>query len=131
MRIVAGCLAQKDRDCVRKARGSSSCSARTTCIRVLTLLDHAEWGPVTDIWEETGSIDDVPRRCRPPRGSAFGVGDDHDRLRQRLQFCIVPLVRGKEISRRPGDVVREVRDLAADGVVADHPPRPERELVRA
>jgi tRNA-2-methylthio-N6-dimethylallyladenosine synthase len=32
-------------------------------------------------------------------------------------FCIVPSVRGAEISRRPGDVVREVRDLAAAGVV--------------
>jgi tRNA-2-methylthio-N6-dimethylallyladenosine synthase len=32
-------------------------------------------------------------------------------------FCIVPIVRGREISRRPGDVIREVAQLAADGVV--------------
>jgi tRNA-2-methylthio-N6-dimethylallyladenosine synthase len=32
-------------------------------------------------------------------------------------FCIVPAVRGVEISRRPGDIVREVERLAADGVV--------------
>jgi tRNA-2-methylthio-N6-dimethylallyladenosine synthase len=32
-------------------------------------------------------------------------------------FCIVPSVRGVEISRRPGDIVREVERLAADGVV--------------
>jgi tRNA-2-methylthio-N6-dimethylallyladenosine synthase len=31
-------------------------------------------------------------------------------------FCIVPIVRGREISRRLGDVVREVEELAADGV---------------
>jgi tRNA-2-methylthio-N6-dimethylallyladenosine synthase len=31
-------------------------------------------------------------------------------------FCIVPIVRGAEISRRMGDVVREVEELAADGV---------------
>jgi len=32
-------------------------------------------------------------------------------------FCIVPSVRGVEVSRRPGDVVREVERLAGDGVV--------------
>jgi tRNA-2-methylthio-N6-dimethylallyladenosine synthase len=31
-------------------------------------------------------------------------------------YCIVPAVRGKEQSRRPGDVVAEVTGLAADGV---------------
>ena len=31
-------------------------------------------------------------------------------------FCIVPAVRGKEQSRRLGDIVREVTELAADGV---------------
>src|SRR6185437_6588967 len=31
-------------------------------------------------------------------------------------FCIVPAVRGKEQSRRLGDIVREVEELAADGV---------------
>jgi tRNA-2-methylthio-N6-dimethylallyladenosine synthase len=32
-------------------------------------------------------------------------------------FCIVPSVRGVEVSRRPGDIVREVERVAADGVV--------------
>jgi tRNA-2-methylthio-N6-dimethylallyladenosine synthase len=32
-------------------------------------------------------------------------------------FCIVPSVRGVEVSRRPGDIVREVESLAGDGVV--------------
>jgi tRNA-2-methylthio-N6-dimethylallyladenosine synthase len=31
-------------------------------------------------------------------------------------FCIVPLVRGAEVSRRMGDIVHEVEALAADGV---------------
>ncbi len=30
-------------------------------------------------------------------------------------YCIVPYVRGREISRRPGDVIREARDLIAGG----------------
>jgi tRNA-2-methylthio-N6-dimethylallyladenosine synthase len=34
----------------------------------------------------------------------------------RCAYCIVPAVRGREQSRRPGDIVAEVTALAADGV---------------
>ena len=34
----------------------------------------------------------------------------------KCAYCIVPAVRGREVSRRPGDVVAEVERLAADGV---------------
>ena len=32
-------------------------------------------------------------------------------------FCIVPSLRGREEDRRPGDVLAEIRALAADGVL--------------
>jgi tRNA-2-methylthio-N6-dimethylallyladenosine synthase len=86
---------------------------------VITLLDHAEeWGPVTEIWDETASIDDMPstlpshREVPHSAWVTITIGCNNG-----CTFCIVPIVRGKEISRRPGDVVREVRDLVADGVV--------------
>jgi tRNA-2-methylthio-N6-dimethylallyladenosine synthase len=34
----------------------------------------------------------------------------------RCSYCIVPAVRGREVSRRPGDIVAEVTRLAEDGV---------------
>lgn len=34
----------------------------------------------------------------------------------KCAYCIVPAVRGREQSRRPGDIVAEVSNLAADGV---------------
>ena len=34
----------------------------------------------------------------------------------RCSYCIVPAVRGREQSRRPGDILAEVERLAADGV---------------
>src|ERR671924_1561074 len=34
----------------------------------------------------------------------------------KCSYCIVPAVRGREVSRRPGDVVAEVERLARDGV---------------
>jgi tRNA-2-methylthio-N6-dimethylallyladenosine synthase len=34
----------------------------------------------------------------------------------KCAYCIVPSVRGREVSRRPGDILAEVTRLAADGV---------------
>jgi tRNA-2-methylthio-N6-dimethylallyladenosine synthase len=34
----------------------------------------------------------------------------------KCAYCIVPAVRGREVSRRPGDIVAEVTGLAAEGV---------------
>jgi tRNA-2-methylthio-N6-dimethylallyladenosine synthase len=34
----------------------------------------------------------------------------------KCAYCIVPAVRGREQSRRPGDIVAEVELLARDGV---------------
>ena len=118
--LVAGCLAQKDRDLVRaKAPWVDVVFGTHNLHRVLSLLDHAEeWGPVTEIWDETASIDDLPStlptRREVPHAAwvTITIGCNN-----ACTFCIVPLVRGREISRRPGDIVREVADLAASGVV--------------
>ena len=44
-------------------------------------------------------------------------------------YCIVPAVRGREQSRRPGEIVAEVTRLAARGRQGDDAARPERQLV--
>ena len=44
-------------------------------------------------------------------------------------YCIVPAVRGREVSRRPGDVLAEVTALAARGRPRGHAARPERQLM--
>ena len=118
--LVSGCLAQKDRDAVReKAPWVDVVFGTHNLHRILSLLDHAEeWGPVTEIWNETASIDEVPSTLPTRREIAHSawvtitIGCDN-----ACTFCIVPLVRGREISRRPADILREVRELAADGVV--------------
>jgi len=118
--LVGGCLAQKDRDIVQtKAPWVDVVFGTHNLHRVVDLLDHAEeWGPVTEVWEETTSIDDVPSTLPTRREMAhtawvtITIGCDN-----ACTFCIVPLVRGKEISRRPGDIVREVTDLVRSGVV--------------
>ncbi len=118
--MVGGCLAQKDRESVQeKAPWVDVVFGTHNLHRVLDLLDYAEeWSPITEILPETRSIDDVPSSLPTRREVAHSawvtitIGCDN-----ACTFCIVPVVRGREISRRPGDILREVRELAADGVV--------------
>jgi tRNA-2-methylthio-N6-dimethylallyladenosine synthase len=117
--LVGGCTAQKDGDLVMDKAGWVDVVFGTHNVhRVVDLLDHAdEWGPVTEIWEETTSVDDfpsyLPARRQTPHSAwvTIGIGCDNS-----CTFCIVPTVRGREISRRFGDIVGEVKMLAAEGV---------------
>ena len=116
---VGGCSAQKERDLIHERAGWVDVVFGTHNVhRVVDLLDHAdEWGPITEIWDETRSGSDIPSGLpvhRETEHSAWvtvTVGCNNS-----CTFCIVPIVRGPEISRRPGDIVREIESLAAEGV---------------
>ncbi len=117
--VVGGCMAQKDKETIQERAGWVDVVFGThNTHRVVDLLDHAaEWGSVTEIWDETVSIDDIPSSLPSHRESPHSawvtitIGCNNS-----CTFCIVPIVRGAEISRRPGDVLREVGQLAASGV---------------
>ncbi len=121
MRIaVGGCMAQKDRGTIReRADWVDVVFGTHNTHRVVDLLDHAdEWGPVTEIWEQTVDPADMASHLPAHRESehtawvTITIGCNNS-----CTFCIVPIVRGPEISRRPGDILREVETLAAEGVV--------------
>jgi tRNA-2-methylthio-N6-dimethylallyladenosine synthase len=116
--VVGGCAAQKDRDLVRRRAPWVDVVLGTHNLdRVVDLLDHAEeWGPVTEILEQpVGAVaSDLP--VRRESGHAAWVSIQTG-CNNTCTFCIVPSVRGGEVSRRPGDVIREVRGLAEEGVV--------------
>lgn len=116
---VGGCSAQKERDIIQERAGWVDVVFGTHNVhRVVDLLDHAdEWGPITEIWDETKTIDDIPsglpvhRQTDHSAWVTITIGCNNS-----CTFCIVPIVRGAEISRRPGDIIREVEGLAASGV---------------
>ncbi|MEN8238961.1 MAG: tRNA (N6-isopentenyl adenosine(37)-C2)-methylthiotransferase MiaB [Actinomycetota bacterium] len=116
---VGGCSAQKERDIIQERAGWVDVVFGTHNVhRVVDLLDHAEeWGPITEIWDESAPVAEIPSGLAVQRESAHSawvtitVGCNNS-----CTFCIVPLVRGPEISRRPGDIIREVERLAGDGV---------------
>jgi tRNA-2-methylthio-N6-dimethylallyladenosine synthase len=117
MLVVGGCAAQKDRDLVRaKAPWVDVVMGTYNLDRVLDLMDHAEqWGPITEVVDELQAMPSslpVRRELQHSAWVTIQVGCNNT-----CTFCIVPSVRGVEVSRRPGDIVREVQRLTADGVV--------------
>ncbi len=115
--VVGGCAAQKDREMIRaRAPWVDVVMGTHNLDRVLDLIDHAEqWGPITEVVDELQAMPSslpVRRELEHSAWVTIQVGCNNT-----CTFCIVPSVRGVEVSRRPGDVVREVERLAAEGVV--------------
>jgi tRNA-2-methylthio-N6-dimethylallyladenosine synthase len=113
---VGGCLAQKDRELIQQRAGHVDVVFGThNLANAATLLERARLeGPVMEILEESESFPSALPARRDVDHAAWvtiQIGCDNS-----CAFCIVPAVRGKEQSRRLGDIVREVEELAADGV---------------
>jgi tRNA-2-methylthio-N6-dimethylallyladenosine synthase len=119
--VVAGCLAQKDREAVRtKAPHVDVVLGTHNVHRTIDLVEQARrHGPVTEILDEAVLDDHVmfPSALPARRETSYNawvtiqIGCDNS-----CAFCIVPAVRGAEISRPFDDIVGEVRQLAADGI---------------
>jgi len=62
-------------------------------------------------WEHYEDVDPVRPDAGPSAFVTVQRGCDY-----RCTFCVIPMTRGPERSRRLGDVLREVERLAADGV---------------
>ena len=119
---VGGCLAQKDQDLVRARAPHVDVVFGTHNVhRAAELLARAaEHGPVTEILTEAVRADaeafpsalGVRRDLPHSAWVTIQVGCDNS-----CAFCIVPAVRGPEISRPFETLLDEVRRLAGGGVV--------------
>lgn len=119
--VVSGCLAQKDRDTVRaRAPWVDVVLGTHNVHRAAELVSQARVdGPVTEILDEAVIDDHVlfPSALPAKRTTAYDawvtiqIGCDNS-----CAFCIVPSVRGAEISRPFDEIVNEVRELVDRGV---------------
>ncbi len=127
---VGGCLAQKDRGLIQdRAPHTDVVFGTHNTASVVDLLRRSEHdGAVMEVLEESHTFPSaLPARRDLPYSAwvTIQIGCDN-----RCAFCIVPAVRGREISRPPGDRGRGgVADCHRRG--GGHPARPERELLRA
>jgi tRNA-2-methylthio-N6-dimethylallyladenosine synthase len=118
---VAGCLAQKDRELIRERAAHVDVVFGTHNVhRATELLSQARnRGPVVEILEELATEDGVgfpsalPVRREQDHAAwvTIQIGCDN-----ACAFCIVPAVRGPELSRPFGQLLEEVTGLAANGV---------------
>jgi tRNA-2-methylthio-N6-dimethylallyladenosine synthase len=115
---VGGCLAQKDgQTIVDRAPWVDVVYGTHNIASLPRLLDAADSleVPVVELVETLESFPSALPAKREVRHHAWvsiSVGCDNS-----CTFCIVPALRGPEVSRRPVDVVEEVRRLVDDGVV--------------
>jgi tRNA-2-methylthio-N6-dimethylallyladenosine synthase len=114
--VVAGCLAQKDRQIIQKKAPWVDVVLGTHNLASLPrLLERSFEEPSFEILEQTEVYPSaLPARRSSPWHAwvSISIGCNN-----ACTFCIVPAVRGREVSRRPGDIVREVEQLVEDGVV--------------
>ena len=115
---VGGCLAQKDQaKILEKAPWVDVVFGTHNIGSLPVLLDRARHNKRAEI-EILEALETFPSDLPTKRDSAYSawvsisVGCNNT-----CTFCIVPSLRGKEKDRRPGEILREIEALVADGVV--------------
>jgi tRNA-2-methylthio-N6-dimethylallyladenosine synthase len=115
---VGGCLAQKDREqLLRKAPWVDVVFGTHNIGSLPTLLERARHNREAQV-EIAESLREFPSTLPAARESAYAawvsisVGCSNT-----CTFCIVPSLRGKEVDRRPADILAEVQSLVDQGVL--------------
>jgi tRNA-2-methylthio-N6-dimethylallyladenosine synthase len=115
--VVAGCLAQNERDDLIKKTKTVDVVVGTYNIHAIPQLLQRSYNtgkPQIEILEEFPNNSDF---------SGLGSSNKHKAFvsiskgcNQKCSFCIVPFVRGKQINRPFEDIVAEAKNLVSTGV---------------
>ncbi len=116
---VVGCMPQLEKDRIQKRAPFVDILAgpqKGHAMGHLVHLSEKSPDPVVDMRSE-----EEPGPLESPyilRGSAWRANVTiSEGCNRQCAFCVVPLTRGKERTRRSADIIREAEDLAANGYV--------------
>jgi tRNA-2-methylthio-N6-dimethylallyladenosine synthase len=115
---VGGCLAQKDRgEITRRAPWVDVVFGTHNIGSLPVLLERARHNNAAQV-EIVEALEVFPSTLPAKRESAYSawvsisVGCNNT-----CTFCIVPALRGKEVDRRPGEILAEIEALVGEGVL--------------
>lgn len=115
--VVAGCMAQKDQDAVRKrvphvdlVFGTHNMHQFPDLLQEFKRNHHVK----TSIWEEDeGLVPALPIKRKYSFNANVNIVYGCNNF---CTYCIVPYVRGRERSRLPQDIIVEIKELVENGV---------------
>ncbi len=117
---ICGCMMQEEKE-VEKIRSSfrhvDLIFGTHNIYRLAELIDQriSSGKTVVDVWDkEKGIVEDLPSERKYFFKSGVNIMFGCNNF---CSYCIVPYVRGRERSREPKDIIREIERDAADGVV--------------
>ncbi|BAB06091.1 tRNA (N6-isopentenyl adenosine(37)-C2)-methylthiotransferase MiaB [Halalkalibacterium halodurans] len=115
---VCGCMSQEEgvvNRIMQKHQHIDMIFGTHNIHRLPHLLRNALFGKemIIEVWSKEGDIVENMPRAREGKTQAWvNIMYGCDKF---CTYCIVPYTRGKERSRRPEDIIQEVRDLARQG----------------
>ena len=114
---VGGCLAQKDKDAViSQAPWVDAVFGTHNLAALPTLLERARVEEAAQV-EIVEALEAFPSVLPAKRESSYaGWVSVSVGCNNTCTFCIVPSLRGKELDRRPGEILAEVQMLVDGGV---------------
>ena len=114
---VGGCLAQKDKETVvQKAPWVDVVFGTHNIGSLPVLLERARHNKQAQV-EIVDALEQFPSVLPAKRESAYaGWVSVSVGCNNTCTFCIVPSLRGKEVDRRPGEILAEVKALVEQGV---------------
>src|SRR5699024_5085975 len=115
---VCGCMSQQEsvvNRILKKHQQVDLIFGTHNIHRLPQLLEEAMFSKaqVVEVWSKEGDIiENLPKARHGKIEAWVNIMYGCDKF---CTYCIVPMTRGKERSRRPEDIIQEVRDLASQG----------------
>ncbi len=115
--VVAGCLAQRrcDEICERfDVDAVVGTRAWPEIVDVVERLAHRQRRPITLAPEAGNLVASVQRHATRGSTAYIKIADGCDAA---CAYCTIPLIKGRQRSKSPDAIVREARELVAEGVL--------------